>query len=757
MTAVPAAEADPTSRRRFACDDRLVGRFMLAAILWGLLGLLAGLYLALELVVPALNLDLPAITFGRLRPVHTNVLIFGFAGNAFFAAVYYSIQRLLEARLFSGRLGGLHFWLWQLVIVAAAVTLPLGFTQGREYGELAWPLDVALAVAWLLFAVNVFATIARRRVKRLYVALWFYLAAIIVFFLLYIVASLALPFGALRSYPLYSGAGEAAVQWWYGFGMVIFLLTFPFLGMMYYFLPKAAGRPLFSYRLAIVHFWSLVILALWGGAHHLLHTAAPAWLGAIGMAFSVMLWMPSLAGVVNGLLTVRGAGERIVAEPVLWFLITALVFYGISAFGGPFISIASVNALIHYTDWTIAHVHLGVLGFVGFMIFGVLYWLAPRVFQTDLFSRRMTVMHFWLAAIGALMYVFPIYAAGLLEGLMWRATDEGGNLVHGRWLEVTELVAPLYWVRAAGGAVYILGAVLLLVNLLLTRLRRPASLKEEMREAPAQMEDDVPPPPPEKDLENVVGIARTIDRIARLHWHQLWERRPLRMARAIIIVIALASLIQLLPMLLIDSNAPVIEAVEPYTPLELAGRDIYVAEGCYSCHSQMVRPMRHETERFGSYSRAGEFIYDRPFQWGSRRIGPDLHRIGQRNPSVLWHVTHLRRPTETSEGSIMPAFPWLLEEKIDYEAMQSAVAAMSALGVPYDELSGDAGEIAREQGRAIIERLRDEDETYPAADLEDRKIIALVAYVLRLGTDISNVEPEDDGLLIGALPEGGAR
>jgi cytochrome c oxidase cbb3-type subunit I/II len=753
MGAAPAADADPIPMDRWACDDRIAGRFVAATIVWGLVGMLAGVWAALELAAPALNFEAPMLTFGRLRPVHTNVLIFGFAGNAIFAAVYYSAQRLLKVRLPGRVLGHLHFWCWQAGIAGASITLPLRVTQGKEYAEPAWPLDIAFAAAWLCFAINFFVGVARRRQRHLYVSLWFYLAAIIAVFVLHVVNNLALPAGAMRSYSLFAGARDALVQWWYGFGIVVFLLTMPLLGAVYYFLPKAAGKPLYSRRLAIVHFWSLVILALLAGAHHLHHTAAPAWLAALGTVFSIMLWMPALAGVINGLLTLRGAGEKIAEEPALKFFIAALVFYGISAFEGPILSVGSVNALAHYTNWPIAHVHIGGLGWVGLMVFGLLYWLAPRLFQADLFSRRLAGAHLWIAAAGALMWVFPIYTAGVLEGLMWRATDSTGSLVYGGWLEITARLTPLYWIRALGGVLYLIGASLCLANLLLIWRGRPAVYDEPVQETPPLPADYVDPPPPASRLENVIGLARALDRLAQGHWHRRWERLPGRMAGVVVIVIALASLVQIAPMLLIRSNVPTIDSVRPYTPLELAGRDIYLAEGCFNCHSQMIRPMPHETQRFGSYSLPGEFIYDHPFQWGSRRIGPDLHRIGRRNTSVLWHVAHLRRPGETSEGTLMPAYHWLLEEELNVDHVQSALQAMAALGVPYETARDDPAEAARRQARELARRLAGEDATYEGAGLEDRKIIALVAYLLRLGTDIGRSAPDDeddDHLIIGS-------
>ena len=398
---------------KFVYNDRIVRAFLLVTILWGVVAFLVGLLVAAQLAWPKLNLGLEFTSFGRLRPLHTNAAIFAFAGNAVFAAVYHSTQRLCKARVFSDVLSWFHFWGWQLIIVAAAVTLPTGFTTGKEYAELEWPIDVAIVVVWVAFAINFFGTLVKRRERHMYVALWFYIATIVTIAILHIFNSLEVPAGALKSYPVYAGVQDALMQWWYGHNAVGFMLTTPFLGLMYYYLPKAAGRPVYSYRLSIVHFWSLVFIYIWAGPHHLHYTASPEWASTLGMLFSVMLWMPSWGGMINGLLTLRGAWSKVAAEPILKFFVVGITFYGMSTFEGPLLSVKSVNALSHYTDWTIAHVHAGVLGWVGFMTFGMLYWLMPRMFQTPLWSTRLANAHFWHATIGILLYIVPIYVAGL--------------------------------------------------------------------------------------------------------------------------------------------------------------------------------------------------------------------------------------------------------------------------------------------------------------------------------------------------------
>jgi cytochrome c oxidase cbb3-type subunit I/II len=724
---------------RFIYDDSVVRKFAFATIVWGLVATLAGLWLALMLVVPSLSFGQPWLTFGRLRPLHTNAAIFAFAGNAIFAAVYYSSQRLLKARMFSDRLSAFHFWGWQAIIVAAALTLPFGITQSKEYAELEWPIDVAIAVVWVAFAVNFFGTIARRRERHIYVAIWFYIATIVTVAILHIFNNLVIPAGLFKSYSIYAGVQDAFMQWWYGHNAVAFFLTTPFLGLMYYFLPKAANRPVFSYRLSILHFWSLVFIYIWAGPHHLHYTALPEWASTLGMLFSVMLWMPSWGGMINGLLTLRGAWNKVAVDPVLKFFVVGITFYGMATFEGPMLSIKSVNALSHYTDWTIAHVHSGALGWNGFMTFGMLYWLAPKLFQTKLWSKKLAEAHFWIGTLGILFYIVAIYAAGVTQGLMWRAFDETGRLQYPDFVETLVRLVPMYWVRAFGGLMFVTGVVLCFVNLFMTWRSRPKAYEEQVHEAPALAEYSGPEPtfalPAHRTM---LDFAYRVRYFAAAAWHRMWERRPLRFTIWVTVAVAVASLFEILPTFLVRSNVPTISSVEPYTPLELAGRDIYVAEGCYNCHSQMVRPIRAETERYGEYSKPGEFVYDHPFQWGSRRIGPDLHRVGGKYPD-LWHVRHMEDPTSTTPQSLMPKYAWLLEDELEFGSIQKKVDVMALLGVPYGEAVKRAEPMARAQASEIAKRVVAQG---GPAGLETKKIVALTAYLQRLGTDIKKIKSQ---------------
>jgi cytochrome c oxidase cbb3-type subunit I/II len=737
-TSARIAPAQSLALDRFSYDDGIVRAFVFATMLWGVVGMLVGVLIAVQLTLPQANLG-EWFTFGRLRPLHTNAVIFAFAGNAIFAAVYYSSQRLLKARMFSDLLSRIHFWGWQLIIVAAAVSLPLGFTQAKEYAELEWPIDIAVVLVWVAFAVNLFGTIARRRERHLYVAVWFYVATVVAIAVLYVFNNLAMPSGWTKSYSIYAGSQDAFMQWWYGHNAVAFFLTTPFLGLMYYFLPKAAERPVFSYRLSIVHFWSLVFIYIWAGPHHLHYTSIPDWASTLGMLFSVMLWMPSWGGMINGLLTLRGAWNKVTTDPVLKFFVLGITFYGMSTFEGPLLSVKSVNALSHYTDWTIAHVHAGALGWVGFMVFGMVYWLAPRLYQAPIARPGWVNLHFWLATVGIVLYIVPIYAAGLTQGLNWRAFDQDGVLQYDFLSTVTKLV-PLYWIRTVGGSLYLASAVIGCANLALTWRNRPAAYDVPVYEAAPLARGWRPEPTPPSSLPkgSVIELGRTVDRVAQLRWHRRLEGLPLAFSVWVAVSIVVATLFEAIPMFTIKGDIPRIASVKPLTPLESVGRDIYVAEGCVNCHSQMVRPLVAETERYGEYSKPGESVYDHPFLWGSRRIGPDLAREGVRNPSALWHLRHFANPVDTSPGSIMPAYPHLLDRELDFGRATASVQALRAVGVPYsaEDVSG-APELARVQARKVEEQLIAENGKPDGMQgMASREVIALIAYLQRLGTDL---------------------
>ncbi len=690
----------------FTYDEETPKLFFLATIIWGAVALLAGVFIASQLAFWQLNFKLPWFTFGRLRPLHTNSAIFAFAGNAIFAGVYHSSQRLLKTRIFSDALSKIHFWGWQLIIVLAAITLPLGITTGKEYAELEWPIDILIAVVWVAFAVNFFGMIARRRERHLYVAIWFYLASIITVALLHIVNSIALPVSLFKSYPVYAGVQDALVQWWYGHNAVAFFLTTPYLGLMYYYLPKAVNRPIYSYRLSIIHFWALVFIYIWTGPHHLLHSALPDWAQTLGMIFSIMLLAPSWGGMINGLLTMRGAWHRVRKEPILKFLVAAVTFYGMSTFEGPLLSIKSVNALAHFTDWIIGHVHSGVLGWNGFMIFAILYYVVPKLWKTELYSEKLANVHFWMAMSGILLYIFSMWAAGITQGLMWRAM-EGPRLVYPDFVETLTKIIPLYYVRAFGGFLYLAGYVIMMYNIFKTiKASKPA--EPEVYSAP----------PLGKFTTDKQG-------------HRYLEGLSALFTVLVVIAVIVGSVIEILPTLLAHKYyAPEkIENVKPYTPLELAGRDIYIREGCYTCHSQMVRTLTYDIARYGEMSRPEEFIYDHPFQFGSRRIGPDLARVGGKYPDS-WHYYHMYDPRQITPGSTMPVYPHLFRKKIDYHILAKKLLVMKRMGVPYSEASiSSAISDAQDQAAQVEESLKSQG---VKEKVRDKEILALIAYLQRL-------------------------
>ncbi len=458
-------------------DDDTVRWFAFFTVFWGLVGMLAGVWAALQLVFHQLNFENPYITFGRLRPIHTNAVIFAFAGNAIFTGVYYSTQRLCRVRMASDVLSKIHLWGWQLVIVVDAVCLALGFTDGKEYAEPIWTIDIMIALVWVIFGANFILTLLRRKEKHLYVALWFYLATVITIAVLHIVNNLVIPVSLTKAYPIYSGVQDALVQWWYGHNAVGFLLTTPFLGLMYYFLPKAAGRPVYSYRLSILHFWSLVFLYIWAGPHHLIYTALPDWSQTLGMIFSLILLAPSWGGMINGIYTLQGAWDKLRTDPVLKFFVVALTFYGMATFEGPMLSIKSVSALGHYTDWIVGHVHAGALGWVGFTVFAMLYWLVPRLYRTELYSTKLATTHFWIGTLGILFYVVALWITGITQGLMWRAVTAEGSLQYS-FIETVMILKNYYIVRALGGALYLAGTVLMGYNL--WRTARQGNTKPEL-------------------------------------------------------------------------------------------------------------------------------------------------------------------------------------------------------------------------------------------------------------------------------------
>ncbi len=755
-------------------NDRIVRQFTLASMIWGAVGLLAGVYIALQLAFPALNFDLPWTSFGRLRPLHTNAAIFAFVGNMIFAGIYYTTQRLLKTRLACESLAAVHFWGWQGIIVLAAVTLPLGLTRGKEYAELIWPINILVAVVWVIFGIVFFVTVARRRERSLYVALWFYIATIITVAMLYVVNHLSLPTSLLHSYPIFGGVQDALVQWWYGHNAVAFFLTTPVLGLMYYFIPKAAGRPVYSYRLSVIHFWSLIFLYIWAGPHHLLNTSLPGWLQGLGVIFSLMLWAPSWGGMLNGLLTLRGAWDKLRTDPVIKFMAAAVTFYGMSTFEGPLLSIKSVNALGHYTDWIIGHVHGGTLGWNGFMAAGMFYWLVPRLWGTRLYSDRLANIHFWVGMVGILFYVASMWVAGIGQGLSLNETTADGTAVANTFIETLKNIQPMYYLRALGGALYLGGYLVMLYNLFRTiGAGAPVDGTLDVRDEPV-----VAPSKPFTTFLNApvlyslgiillsclwlfgsdtvmlvgmvgapalaIAMAAHFE-VAGYSWKQWYTEllhNALPFSILAVLAVAIGGAVQIIPTVILyrgKADAKVLEGVvqRPYRPLELAGREIYVREGCYNCHSQMIRTLKPDILRYGAdkgYSRLGESIYDYPYQWGSRRTGPDLAREGLIRPDAAWHYRHFINPRELEANSIMPGYPWLQNSRSDTSVLFGKITALRKLGVPYKPETSTPAAIAQDyedQAKEIVQELAGKG---IVAD-KNSELIALIAYMRCLGTN----------------------
>ncbi|NOY49423.1 MAG: cytochrome-c oxidase, cbb3-type subunit I [Chlorobi bacterium] len=701
---------------KFTYDNRLSKMFMFATILWGVVGMLVGLTAAFELIFPTMSGGISWLSFGRLRPLHTNAAIFAFVGNGIFTAIYYSTPRLLKTPMYSKLLGNIHFWGWQLIIVAAALTLPLGLTQSKEYAELIWPIDLAVVVVWVVFGINLIWTILNRRIKHIYVSIWFYIATWVTVAVLYIVNNLQIPTSLLHSYPIYAGIQDALVQWWYGHNAVAFFLTTPVLGMMYYFIPKVSNRPVYSYKLSIIHFWALIFLYIWAGPHHLLYSSLPDWAQALGVVFSIMLIAPSWGGMINGLLTLRGAWDKVREDPVLKMFVVAVTAYGMSTFEGPMLSLKSVNALSHFTDWTIAHVHIGTLGWNAMMTFGMIYWLAPKLFKTKIYSVKLANVHFWVATLGMLFFSIPLYFAGFTQSLMWKEFTTDGLLTYPDFLETVTQIMPMYYLRAFGGTLYFIGTLLFVYNIIKT-VKSGSFLATEEDEAPASF----------KSHENE-------------GWHRKLEGRPVQFTIAALVVILIGGLIEIVPMYLVKSNVKTISSVQPYSPLEVEGRDIYIREGCYLCHSQMIRPFRSEVARYGEYSKSGESVYDHPFLFGSKRTGPDLAREGVNDGVVnsyrkpnSWHFNHLVDPQKMNTASIMPQYPYLAENALDVSILESKISTLRRVGVPYPEGYEDSAlaDLAA-QAKKIGDDLRSS-----GINVDDEaEIIALIAYLQRLGTDL---------------------
>ncbi|WP_185855694.1 cytochrome-c oxidase, cbb3-type subunit I [Blattabacterium cuenoti] len=729
-------------KKIYCYNNKIVKAFLYATLFWALIGFFAGLLIAFLLFCPKLpefifgeklKYTQGIFGFGRWRMLHTNTAIFAFVGNIIFTGYYYALQRLLRTRIFSDLLSWIHFWGWQIFIVSTWITFLLGINTSKEYAEHEWPIDIVLFLIWIVYGINMIGSILKRRIKHLYVSIWFLLGTWVAVAMLHVFNNLELPISLLsfKSYSIYAGVQDALMQWWYGHNAVAFILTTPILGLMYYFVPKASNQPIFSYKLSIIHFWSLIFIYIWAGPHHLMYTSLPNWAQMLGTIFSIMLIAPSWGGMLNGLLTLRGAFEKMKKDPVLKFFLVGITCYGMATFEGPMLATKTLNSIGHFTDWVIGHVHLGTLGWNGFMAFGIIYWIVQKMWNTKLYSVSLANFHFWLGLIGIILYIFPMYIGAVLQSMMWKKFNPDGTLYYKNFLDSVLAIIPFYKIRFIGGFTYFIGFLLMIYNIFKT-IKSGYFINNEKFQYNLF----------DKEKNNSENINS---------WHSWLEKKPIQFTIFSFIAVAIGGFIEIVPTIIIKSNVPTIHSVKPYSALELEGRDLFVREGCNGCHSAQVRPFRDEVVRYGEYSKAGEFVYDHPFLWGSKRTGPDLAREGGKNPSS-WHYNHMLNPRSTSPGSIMPRYPWIIYNKLNRYNTEKKIKAMIKLGVPYTmEYIKNINKNMDEQAKKIVLEIYEEypnlkeeikkqkiTEKEKFIPLEKREIIALISYLQRLGKDIKS-------------------
>ncbi len=749
----PAANTQPLVYR-----DGVVRLFLVATIFWGLLSSLVWFVSGLLLSRPALFANVndafqPLLTFARFDAVRANLAIFAIGGNAVFAGVYYSVQRLCKASLWSTSLAILHFVSWQAVMFGLVASQWLGLVQGRSLSGGPWPIDVAIAILWIgFFGINFAMTVAKRQERHLYVSLWFYLSSIVAVGFLQIANCLVMPTGWLQSLPLLAGVEDAWLANWTKHGLVAFLLTMPFVGMSYYYLPKAIERPLYSYKWSIVHFWSMLILLLCASSKELHLTTIPEWASTLGMLCGAMLWLPSWAGLVNVLAVfamAKGAWGKLRQDASSKFLIAGLLVFGFTSLESSILSIKSVHAMVHYTDWEVAHWDAFMLGWIGFTVFGTIYWLMPRLVHCNL--KRWSQLHFVLAVAGLLFTVLPEYASGFVQARKWSQLSDMGKLDYS-FMESLQSVSWLWGMRLIGGVIYLAGLFGLALNMLLLL---GAKAVQESPQLSAKQSLVEPSPESFATVSALAGkpvleFATKLDRFAMLHWHRRLERQPIRFALLIALAVGSLSLLQIGAMLGSKKFVAPIPSVQPYTPLEWIGREIYVSHGCQNCHSQMVRPLVYESQRYGAISQAAESIFDRPSLWGERRIGPDLAREGGGRQSSFWHWRHFENPPAMTQGTVMPTFKHLLATKLPLAKIGEHIRDLSALGIPYDltleddqTIDSKFEKLAIHQAETIAAEIIGQGGpvAYEGNFIKDTSAIALIAYIQRLGTDLSRPAP----------------
>lgn len=680
-------------------NDRIAGRFLQATVGWGLLALFIGFYAALELQFWPVQGSLSFLSFGRLRPIHSNLMVFAWAANALFAGMYYAVQRLCQTRIWSDRLASVHLWSWQLMLLGGLITLAGGYTQARPLAEMEWPLDILLALIWGLFSLNIFMTLKKRQTPFLYVSLWFFCAGLLSFGLVHAVNGIVMPVGLLKSYPFLVGMSDAMIQVWYSQNLRSFLLTLPFLGLMYYFVPKSVKKPLHSYRLAILQFWALVFFSVWTGSAKLAYTSLPEWMQSIGLIFSLMLLAPAWGAVINGIGTIGMDDARFRRHPAVLFFLLALASYGLSVGVEALTAFKSVNLILQYSDWVSAESHLFMIGWIASFTFGMAYILVPKLWQHQLYSRSLGRIHFWITFCSLILMLLALGSGGLVQGMHWFAVHDDGLLVYPEFLATVQALKPFQTIRLISNGLFLLGTFLALYNFYQTA--RQGKLQDASR-----------------SLEVLTLPEAT-------HRWESWQRKVLPLSLGILFLVVGSSLVQLLPL---PNQAT---ELKPYTPLAQHGRDLYMREGCQSCHTQVVRMALKEELRYGMASQIWEYQQDRPALWGQRRHGPDLLRIGGKYPH-LWHYQHLVTPQVIAPGSIMPSYKRLVTDRVNRDEIVRRHISLKKMGVAYgpeDPLllyDAEAKKIQESlvQAQIIVEA--------------DAEIIALIAYLQKLGTEVKH-------------------
>ncbi len=676
-------------------NDRIAGRFLQATVGWGLLALFIGFYGALELQFWPVQ-GPSFLSYGRLRPLHSNLMVFAFSANAAFAGMYYAVQRLCQTRIWSDRLAVIHLWSWQLLLLGGGITLACGYTQARPLAEMEWPFDILLAFIWGLFSLNMFMTLRKRQIPFLYVSLWFFAAGLLGFGLVHMVNALALPAGLGKSYPLFVGMSDAMIQVWYTQNLRAFLLTLPFLGLMYYFVPKTVKKPLHSYRLAILQFWALVFFSVWTGPAKLLYTSLPEWMQSLGLIFCLMLLAPAWGAVINGFCTIGLGDSKFRRHPPVLFFLLALASYGLHVGLEALTAFKSINLFVQYGDWVSAESHLLMVGWIGSFIFGMAYILVPKLWQHQLHSRSLGRIHFWITFLSLLLMLLALGMGGLLQGMQWLAVQDDGLLVYSEFLTTIQSLKVFHIMRLISNGLFLVGTFLALYNFYQTA--RQGKLQDASR--------------PLEFLQLPEASHR---------WER-WERSLLPLTVGILILLVGSSLVQLLPL---PNQAT---ELKPYSPLAQYGRDLYMREGCHSCHTQVVRMALKEELRYGVVSQIWEYQQDRPALWGQRRHGPDLLRIGGRYPH-LWHYQHLITPQVIAPGSIMPSYQHLVKGRLNREDLVRRHAALKKLGVAYGAM--DPLILYEAEAKKIQESLA---QAQIMVEM-DAEIIAMIAYLQKLGTE----------------------